>query len=659
MSARALTEARRMLHLGVCPVPIPHGQKFPSIEWKPFQKERPTVEQLERLFSGETGIGIVCGAVSGGLVALDFDNSDAYRYWWDKHGRNLTQPVIDRRGARYHVYVRTTEPVPSGKLFVHGFEGPAGDLLSEGKLCVIPPTIHPDGTPREWLYEPRHGFQTVTLESLGVHLRETPKMAYPLDTVNRTATGDRPGDAFNASASWAEVLEPHGWRYAGRCGTYHGWTRPGKPSGISAASGLGSRGQDLLYVFSSNAGPLQPDTCYSKFAAMAALEHCGDFASAARSLADQGFGIAEFHSPRSGGSDDGAASSIEHPTGSSLGDDDESEAEARFGHLFRALPEYLADAGDGEPDWVVEGFLPASFLVVLGGNSKAGKSTFMTALAVAVATGEPFAGMPTGIGAVLWCAYEESETERAMVLRMFDSKPDSLYLTHEKLYIDSAEGLAALRYWVTRTSARLLVIDPLYGANQAESLTDGQTARNVLGGLKELCRETNVCAVVLHHITKNTGAGMVRNRIADSNQILAVASMDLLMDVTAEDKERRVRVTGHGRGSFSNQTWVFGSSSETDWRLLAKGAEAEVDGAYREAQILAEIGAQPMTAEQVAERIGVNLGTVRNTLTTLARAKRVVTVAKEGRANVYAPAPTVTTLTVVMGGGSSDLDPAS
>ena len=68
-----------------------------------------------------------------------------------------------------------------------------------------------------------------------------------------------------------------------------------------------------------------------------------------------------------------------------------------------------------------------------------------------------------------------------MALRQYPDTPTNLYLTHEKPLIDTPEGLAGLRHWILKTGARLLVIDPLYGANQAESvsLTGGNTTKVV------------------------------------------------------------------------------------------------------------------------------------------------------------------------------------
>lgn len=98
----------------------------------------------------------------------------------------------------------------------------------------------------------------------------------------RDPNSTRPGDLFNARASWSELLAPHGWRLAHSCGDAAYWTRPGKRSGISASTNYD--GRDILWVFTSSAPPFEPGRGYSKFHAFAALEHHGDFRAAAREL---------------------------------------------------------------------------------------------------------------------------------------------------------------------------------------------------------------------------------------------------------------------------------------------------------------------------------------------------------------------------------------
>src|SRR5690606_25311036 len=94
----------------------------------------------------------------------------------------------------------------------------------------------------------------------------------------------RPGDEFNERGDVREVLRRHGWDLV-RGGANEYWRRPGKEQGWSATLREG-----VLYVFSSNAAPFEPDRAYAPFSVYTLLEHAGDFAAAATALRTEGFG---------------------------------------------------------------------------------------------------------------------------------------------------------------------------------------------------------------------------------------------------------------------------------------------------------------------------------------------------------------------------------
>ncbi|MFI5385767.1 MAG: AAA family ATPase [Fimbriimonadales bacterium] len=317
----------------------------------------------------------------------------------------------------------------------------------------------------------------------------------------------------------------------------------------------------------------------------------------------------------------------------------EIEDASRFGRVFASVPEYVKGPGTNDLPWVVQDFLPETYLAILAGESKGGKSCLVTALSMSVATGEPFLGLPARKGAVLWVAFEESYEERIASLKTFETRPGNLYLTHEKLYIDSDEGIATLRWWVRKTGARLIVIDPLYGATNAESLADGRSARIALSRLKELCRIEKCAAIVLHHITKNVSLGMTRERFADSHQILAVASMDLLMEhFDKPDGSREIWLHGRGRGEFANQVWLIRSTGPAHFELVARGRESQMSGYRGDAVIVGAIRRceKPVTADELADALGQNVRTLRNKLTEMVKAGLLVVTGKEGCASLYA-----------------------
>lgn len=100
--------------------------------------------------------------------------------------------------------------------------------------------------------------------------------------------GEKPGDEFNRTASWHDILLPHGWQWIRKQGDNWLLRRPGKPSGGHSATLRDST--DRLWVFSEEAHPLQAFKLYDKFGAFAALEHGGDFAAAGKFLASKGYG---------------------------------------------------------------------------------------------------------------------------------------------------------------------------------------------------------------------------------------------------------------------------------------------------------------------------------------------------------------------------------
>ncbi len=99
--------------------------------------------------------------------------------------------------------------------------------------------------------------------------------------------GQRPGDRFNETATWEELLVPRGWQWVRRLGDTWYLRRPGKNRGQHSATLRLST--DRLFVFSEEAYPFEPFKLYDKFAAYAVLEHGGDFSAAARALRQQGY----------------------------------------------------------------------------------------------------------------------------------------------------------------------------------------------------------------------------------------------------------------------------------------------------------------------------------------------------------------------------------
>jgi hypothetical protein len=301
-------EARRLVTAGLSVIPIrPDSTKRPALDaWRPYQQARPDAATLASWFHHGEGLAVIGGAVSGQLEILDFDAPELFTPWCalvEEHCPGLVArlPLVQTPSDGRHVYYRCKIITGNLRLArrVEVDETPETviETRGEGGYAVAPPsppTCHPLQRPYIMLHGNLAAIPMITVPERSCLLHAarafnryvTPQrmVSGSLGGILPRAGGHRPGDAFNAHADWSRLLEPHGWVRVGRHGDITYWRRPGKISpGISASTNY--RGSRLLYVFSTNAAPFEPDTAYTPFAAYALLEHGGNFTAAARALA--------------------------------------------------------------------------------------------------------------------------------------------------------------------------------------------------------------------------------------------------------------------------------------------------------------------------------------------------------------------------------------
>jgi hypothetical protein len=180
-----------------------------------------------------------------------------------------------------------------------------------GGYCVVaptPPGIHPDHPERGYMMV-RGSWTTIPVitpeardmlwecaMALNEYVRAAPcsdtGSPSPCGSHSTPPSGHHPGDDYNDRVSQAAILvllEQHGWvRIYSRQGTDY-LRRPGKDDRSWSAT-LGHVAPKVLYVFSSNAHPFDPQHAYDPFGVYARLEHQGDFTAAARALAAMGYG---------------------------------------------------------------------------------------------------------------------------------------------------------------------------------------------------------------------------------------------------------------------------------------------------------------------------------------------------------------------------------
>jgi hypothetical protein len=301
-----------LLLSGLSIIPISPGSKKPAINWGQYMTRQATEQEVD---SWDTSrIGCVCGEVSGNLECLDFDlkHADGELYTAVcELVEDVLPGLLDRvvvqstPSAGFHWLYRLSEK-PQGSLKLARNE--AGEVMietrGEGGYFVMAPsagyeliagsfTDLPTLTPDE-----HRQLHAICGSFKQASLAEQAK-APSIEKENR------PGDHYNKSADPLELLQANGWTIGGRRGDGFYLVRPGKSKkdGISATWNF--RGNNVLYVFSSNALPFEADKSYTPFAIYAHLLHNGDYSEASKELYSKGYGSrsSEYVSNRSVNSD--------------------------------------------------------------------------------------------------------------------------------------------------------------------------------------------------------------------------------------------------------------------------------------------------------------------------------------------------------------------
>lgn len=326
---RQYDTAEALVAAGCSVVPVAaDGTKMPALPWKPFQARRATSAELRRWFppGSPHGVGIVCGAVSGGLEMLELEGRavaegllvDLAALAQDSGLGDLWSTVTagyteQTPTGGLHVLYRVTGAAVPGNTVLARRPATAAELAEhpnaptkvlvetrgEGGFVVVAPsdgTVHPNGRAWTILRGGPSTIATVTAEQhAALHALARafdavlPAEPEPLATpaARRRGVGLSPGDDYNARARWDDILGPAGWTVVRRAGPVTYWRRPGKATGVSATTGRTP--EDRLYVFSSST-PFPVERCLSKFAALAVLDHGGDFKAAAKALRSAGYG---------------------------------------------------------------------------------------------------------------------------------------------------------------------------------------------------------------------------------------------------------------------------------------------------------------------------------------------------------------------------------
>lgn len=325
--------------------PVATGRKAPLVDWKHYQSERPDTAVMRSWYETGTqhGVGLLCGQISGNLELMELEGvvqNDADFIFRIENAiveaglDGVWESLFDGyhefspSGGLHLLYRISDHPAPGNTKIARRPKDPADytdkdrdtmarspaavimetliETRGEGGYVIVAPSqgpVHPSGNPWVIGYGCQAGVvPTITWEqrealvaALSVFdvprpRAEKPTRAAPMPERLGTRTLGKVGDDFNERGSWDDILLPHGWTFHHAEGHTLYWERPGGSStgGHSASTGR-DPGNDRLWVFSSST-VFPHEESITKFYAYAILNHGGDWRTATRDLAAQGYG---------------------------------------------------------------------------------------------------------------------------------------------------------------------------------------------------------------------------------------------------------------------------------------------------------------------------------------------------------------------------------
>lgn len=249
-------------------------------------------------------VEVLGGKLLFGCLTLDCDDRvvhgtpeparDEWRRDWWRRVDSLPFPVgaYETRGGG-RIVCELARAVEVTEYFealsgLHAFAADAGllpDKLIDAQRCYRLPFVTRDGARQErrarlqfdalseeqQLALTRCGRQSPLVAPREVRPPPAPKREYtPTDRV-------RPSERLNQGVSWAQILEPAGWRFGGMRGEQEVWYRPGKPPHFNGPpSALTNyQGNGRLKVMTSNAPGFEQGKCVDKLGAIMAIEGLG------------------------------------------------------------------------------------------------------------------------------------------------------------------------------------------------------------------------------------------------------------------------------------------------------------------------------------------------------------------------------------------------
>ena len=185
----------------------------------------------------------------------------------------------------------------------------------------------------------------------------------------------------------------------------------------------------------------------------------------------------------------------------------ESEKRARF-----SLTHVSEIAQREAPEWIVDRLVPQAEMVMMFGNSGAGKSFLALDLAFAVATGFTWFNQCSKKGPVAWIAAEAAGAMRNRArayaqARGVELDATDLFVIEQTMSLMDKEDARLLTEVLTEAKPQLVIVDTLAAASGGANENSGEDMNQVLQHCRELHAATGATVLLIHHSGKDVSKG--------------------------------------------------------------------------------------------------------------------------------------------------------
>lgn len=303
----------------------------------------------------------------------------------------------------------------------------------------------------------------------------------------------------------------------------------------------------------------------------------------------------------------------------------------------------LSDVSPKDVSWLWPRRLPLGKLVMLDGDPGLGKTTAMFDIAARVTTGrcmpnETKSRTPGGV--VLICLEDGLEdTIQPRLARAgadlskivsigFIKTIDANGVEYERPF-NLATDLPLLEGAIERVNAKFVIIDPVMAILGGKDTYKDNEVRSTLSPLKALVEKTNVCAVMIRHVTKG-GSDKLIYQGGGSIAFIGLARVGLMVLKNPDNEDQVVfanpknnlstladkllyRIMSDENDQRPYVKWE-GVTNITDQELTGKPKERQSEARQTILLCLKEKYPEAMTPQQVADKVGIDVNSVNVTL---------------------------------------------